>query len=120
MSDIKLDPETHDIFIDTNKMVLTDDKETIEQKIKIKLLFLYKEWFLDVTEGLPYISKIAVKNPELAQIETLIRNTLLSVDNVTEVQELVLEFDAPSRTLTVTGIVLTSEGDITINQGVTL
>jgi len=120
MSDIKLDPETHDVFLDTNKILLTDDKETIEQKIKVKLLFLFKEWFLDVTEGIPYFDKIAVKKPQFSQIESLIRNTLLSVENVTEVQELILDFNASTRVLTITGIVLSSEGELTINEGITL
>lgn len=118
MSDIKLNTTTHDILIDINTPVLTNERDTIDQKVKIELLFLFSEYFLDTTLGVPYIERIAIKNPELAQIEALIRNVILSVNNVISIEKLVIDFDRPARLLTIDCTYTTIYSSINLTQDI--
>lgn len=120
MSDLKLDKETHDLSFEGNRIEFTKNIETIDQKIKVELLFLFGEWFLNTTEGVPYFDKVAVKNPQLSQIEALLRSKILSVEGVTEINSLILDFAAATRVLSISGKVKTTEGEIKINQDVTV
>jgi hypothetical protein len=49
--DLKLDKQTHDLVIEGGDLVFVDGAEDVVQSIKIRLLTLAGEWFLDDTIG---------------------------------------------------------------------
>lgn len=106
MLDILLDSGGDLKVSETGDISLT---ESVRQAIRIRLLWFLGEWRLGPLLGLDYWGTILVKNPNLVKIRQAIRNEILSVDEVTAVNDLQLLYDAMSRTLAVRYEAVTSE-----------
>lgn len=69
MADLKL---YNNNDIDWFNLKLTEDNlESVAQKIKIRLLRYFGEWFLDNTVGVPYFQEILKKGTSKDYIDTL-------------------------------------------------
>lgn len=109
--DIQLDTVTHDIVIASNgDIVMVDQARRVAQQIKVTLLAFLGEWFLDTTFGVPYLEQILVKNPKWSTVNALLRARIIAVPGVQRVTRLDLDFDRPTRTLTVTFDAITPDG----------
>ena len=75
--------------------------DKVAQQIKMTLLTLFGEWFLDITFGIPYLEEILVKNPHMPSVESIFRSAILDVPHVTLLNSFNLEWDRARRTLTV-------------------
>ena len=113
MYDLALNVDSWDLVFHNNDLMLIDNAERIGQQIKITLQFWFKEWFLDTTQGIPYLEHICVKNPNLQHIRQIFRNAIMSVDGVDSVTELTLSENAKDRILSVTYTATTSAGLLT-------
>ena len=111
--DLALNVAAWDLVFHNNDLLLIDNAERIGQQIKITLLFWFEEWFLDTTQGIPYLQNICIKNPNLQHIRQIFRNAILSVPGVDSVSELTLNVDARTRILEVVYTANTSEGLLT-------
>lgn len=87
MKDIKLDLNTHDIEITGRGMSLVEDLEALRQRIKIKLLFFYGEWFLDTSLGLNWFKLAFIKNPNQNFIDNMIMITITDDSEITNLLE---------------------------------
>lgn len=99
--DLALDAKTHDIVVHDSDVIFIDNAERVAQQIKIHLLTLLGEWFLDVTHGVPYLEYILVKNPNFELIRQILKEHILNVDDVSAVNSIVLDYDARQRRLSV-------------------
>lgn len=81
--------------------------DSVAQKIRIRLLWFEGEWRWDTDEGLPYFEGLFVKNPDVDEFESLIREKIFDVDEVTEVREVFVGYDRQRRTATVRYTALT-------------
>src|SRR4051794_9209127 len=86
--DLALNRIDHDLQftqLSTGKVSLLpmEGADRVAQQIKINLLAFLGEWFLDTTFGVPYLESILVKNPRMAVVETIVRNHIHSVPDVT-------------------------------------
>lgn len=97
--DIALGSADHDLLIIDGDLLLIDNQERIAQQIKIHLLTLLGEWFLDTSWGVPYLESILVKNPNLVIIKTIFRNKINNIPGVTKVNKIMLVFDQKGRKL---------------------
>lgn len=113
MYDLALNVDSWDLVFHNNDLMLIDNAERIGQQIKITLQFWFQEWFLDTTQGVPYLEYICVKNPNLQHIRQIFREKIMSVDGVDSVTELTLNVNARERVLTVTYTANTSAGLLT-------
>jgi len=86
--------------------------DKVAQEIKINLLTLFGEWFLDITWGVPYLEEIMVKDPHMPSIETIFRSHILDVPHVTQLTSFNLTWDRARRTLTVNFAAVTDYGII--------
>jgi len=111
--DLALNVDSWDLVFHNNDLMLIDNAERIGQQIKITLQFWFKEWFLDTTQGIPYLEHICVKNPNLQHIRQIFREAIMSVDGVDSVTELTLSVNAKERILSVTYTANTSAGLLT-------
>ena len=89
--DLYIDPATGDIRI----------TDSVEQAIKIRLLWFFSEWRLGPQFGIPYREEILIKNPNKLRIRQLFREAIMSVDEVTNVAKLAADVDPRTRVLTV-------------------
>ena len=111
--DLALNVDNWDLVFHNNDLMIIDNAERIGQQIKITLQFWFKEWFLDTTQGIPYLEHICVKNPNLQHIRQIFRNAIMSVDGVDSVTELTLSVNAKERILSVNYTANTSAGLLT-------
>ena len=91
-----------DLDVTTNDFQLVDGLEAIRQHLQIRYRFFLGEWFLDPTEGIPYIRDVLKKAPNEAQVRALLSEVATSTPGVVSVDQLELDVDGGERTLTVT------------------
>lgn len=106
MLDILLDSGGDYKISDTGDIILT---QSVRQAIRIRLRWFFKEWRLGPSIGLDYLGTILVKNPNLVRIRQIIRDEIMSVEEVTAVNDVRLDVDAHRRQLVVTFEAVTSE-----------
>lgn len=80
---------------------------SVAQKIRIRLLWFEGEWRWDVDEGLPYMSDLFIKNPDVDTFESIVRSKIFEVDEVTDVKEVLIVYDCQTRIATIKYTALT-------------
>jgi uncharacterized membrane protein (Fun14 family) len=116
MKDLCLDTISHDLLISNYDLSLVTDKDYLVQKIKIRLLFIYGEWFLDIEDGLKYYEIIWVKNPNIALIESAIQATILDIEGVINITQFSTSFSNANRELTINATINTIYGTISLEE----
>lgn len=101
MIDLKLDPQTWDLVVETDDLVLVEGDAAIGQGVTFALGVFLGEWFLDESQGLPYFTEILVKNPNLVAVREWFRLTIAESPGITSIETLQLVF-ALNRRLSVT------------------
>lgn len=71
--------------------------ESIVQAVRIRLYWFFQEWRLGPALGFPYFEDVFVKNPNEARIQSLLRDTVMSVKGVTDVMQIRFSLDRPAR-----------------------
>lgn len=107
--DLLLDPSSHDLVLVDGDLVLGAD---VAQAVKIRLLFVRGEWFLNRLQGVPYFEQIFVKNPNLSHVSAIFRKTILDTPGVNELTSFSFDFDNATRVFTLTWAADTDEGEI--------
>ena len=101
MKDLALDKDTHDLIYTGADLSMVDELDQIEQSLKERLLFYRQEWFLDTTSGLPLYDEILVKNPNVPNIENIIKAEIMDTPGAVELLSFKSEFDAQARSYSV-------------------
>ena len=71
--------------------------DSVCQAVRIRLRWFFDEWRLGPQLGFPYFEYVFIKNPNEDKIKSLIRETVMSVDEVTDVTDISYEFDKHTR-----------------------
>ncbi|MCP4600175.1 MAG: hypothetical protein GY847_06510 [Proteobacteria bacterium] len=100
-----------DFTITSNKFVLVDGIEEVKQRLDSNLQFFKGEWFLDQRLGMPYYEEVLGQKPRIAVIQNVFRDGILQTSGVTGTSDPILDFDSPTRTLSV-------EAQVTCESGV--
>lgn len=111
--DIAMNIGTNDLILQDRDLMVIDNAERVAQQIVIQLRFWYGEWFLDTSDGVPYLERVLVKNPNLNHIRQIFREAIEKVPDVKKVNYVDLDFDEVQRGLMVSYQVLTDFGLIT-------
>lgn len=102
-----------DILLDSKGDLLVSPEgdialgNSVAQKIRIRLLWFEGEWKWDVDEGLPYMSDLFIKNPDVDTFEGIVRSKIFEVDEVTDVKEVLVDYDRQTRIATIRYTALT-------------
>lgn len=83
--------------------------ESIVQAVRIRLLWFFQEWRLGPGLGIPYFENILVKNPNEVKVRHLIREAVMSVEGVINVQGVDLAIDKRTRQTIITVVFSTDE-----------
>jgi hypothetical protein len=113
MPDLKLDPLVGDLFVAADgRAALTDDAsgETTAQHVRIRLRMFKGEWFLNKALGIDYIGQVFVKNPNMAAIASIFKNTILGTPGVSSIVTYNQTFNPATRSLLVVTTILTTSG----------
>lgn len=96
-----------DLFLDgDNRIARVSDKERVRQKIRERLQTFLGEWFQDATSGFPWFQEVFVDPVNTAQVESLIKATILETDGVNELKKFEFEFDRKNRIIKVLDFVV--------------
>lgn len=112
MLDIKLDINTHDIIIDDFDLQLCEDDLYLIQKLKIKFLFFYGEWFLDITQGIKYYEEILIKDPNISTIDNMFKLTIMEDGYFSSIIEYQSDFNLQKREFSVSFKAMKNNGEI--------
>lgn len=84
-----------------------DGIESVRQRVRQRLLFQRGEYYLDTSDGVPYVTDILRHHYDEVLSQTVITSAIRSVDGVSDVSDVNLAFNPKTRTLTYTAIVQT-------------
>lgn len=120
MVDISLDLNKNsatynDILITNNDITLTSDANSnganpVLQDILQRLRFYLGEWFLDNTQGIPWIQQILIKNPNISGVEAILMNTIVGTPGVTQLTDFTASFNTAQRIFSVSFKCITTQG----------
>lgn len=83
--------------------------DSVSQKIKIRLKWFEGEWRWNKEEGLPYLESLMIKNPDTDLFEAAVREKIFEVEEVTEVKNVSVTFDAKERVAEISFVAYTDE-----------
>ena len=86
--------------------------ESIRQAIIIRLKWFFQEWRFAPSYGVPYFEDILIKNPNISKIRALIRAEIMSVDGVSDVDEINIKTDNFTRNAVIIFQAQTTDGII--------
>lgn len=98
MIDIALNPISNDLVFEDFDFQLVDDTRQIAQNLAIRLRFFLAEWYLDITQGLPFYEVFFVKAPNEIQIESVLKAEIVNTRGIIELTSFSSNFD-PARRL---------------------
>ena len=101
-----------------NLQILTDEKENIAQRLRIRLRSFKGDWFLDLDDGLPYYNDIFGKNVSLSTIQALLVSKISTTPGIISLLKFEFLMDIELRTLDVDFEVKTSGGTLIINESI--
>lgn len=109
---------TGDLDLSTGQLrIETDPVKNIVGKVRKVLLLAQGEWFLEAAAGTPWVQQIlAQKNPNMRMIQNILVDRIKTVPEVGSVENVTLTFDRPSRTLTFSAQLRTTQGAIPVTQ----
>lgn len=84
-----------DLFVSPDGDIILSD--SIAQKINIQMKWFEGEWRWDEEEGLPYFEELFIKNPDTDSFESMIREKIFEIDEITEVRSVSIIYDEKSR-----------------------
>ncbi len=104
-------PVEGDLRVDAAALAMVEGGDAIAQEIRVRLRWWHGEWFLDTTQGTPYLEQLLGKGVTEPTIRTVLRKEIEQVPGVARVTSLEVSIDRATRYATVDLEVLTTEGD---------
>lgn len=101
MIDIELDPISNDLVFTGFDFRLIDNVGQIMQNLSIRLRFVLAEWFLDITQGIPYFEFFFIKAPNLIQIESILKQEIVTTRGILELISFTSNYESRRRIFSV-------------------
>lgn len=94
---------------------LVNSPEAVAQAVKTRLLLISGEWFLDTTEGTPYLTEILGTNTQTIY-DQAIQERILATPGVLSIDNYSSSLDRAKRQLSVQCTITTAYGAATVQQ----
>jgi hypothetical protein len=107
---------TGDLDQSSGGLKVIDGAQQVLQQIRSNLRTFLGEYFLDTSLGVPYIQTIFAKGTGQGVIEGLLKQQILGVDGVIQINSFTLTLDNKSRLGTLNFSVLTTNGVVTATE----
>ena len=111
----KLDSDRDMVFGNQQADFWRDVPDAPAQAVGTRLRLLSGEWFLDVTEGVPY-QVSALGTGKQGTIEPMFRDAILNTQGVTRITAWSSSFNPDSRTYTLAATIDTVYGAVALNE----
>lgn len=109
MRDLALDIN-NDLAFDGSDLAIIDGAASLVQRVKVALSVHTGEWFLDIRAGVPWLSLVFVRNPNLPVVDSVLRARIASVPEVARIESYQSTYDPARRRLDVTFRVIRIDG----------
>lgn len=116
MIDIALDPITNDLVFSDFDFSLVDEVSQIMQNLAIRLRFILGEWFLDITQGVPYFEFFFIKAPNLIQIESILKQEIVETRGILEIVSFESNYESKRRIFTVRFSARSISGEVLMKE----
>ena len=116
MTDIALDLDTGDIDLVDGSVYLTTGIESVRQSLIQRIRLFRGEWFLDLSEGVPYYEDILKKKPDIYVVDAAFKATILETPGVIELVEYELDYSKVDRTLSLSFKARSDDGIIDFSE----
>lgn len=107
----QLDPVTGDLARVRGRLVRADN---VAQRLRTRLAMFQGEWFLDVSDGTPFLQTILIQNVNLAHVRTALTARVRETEGVTSIQSLDLGADLVRRKLAVSIVAIGPSGQVQV------
>lgn len=111
MKDLLL-AENGDLAIVNNDLAITNDKQSLAQKIKVALKTIEGEYFYNSSIGVPYFSEILGQNNAIDTIRAIMIDYISKIEGVKELTDFNLSLDSRTRVLNMKFTVTDEENNI--------
>jgi len=109
--DLMLDEETHDIvFINGVSPVVSEARQDLAQRLKIRLLTFKGEYFLNLDTGVPYYQSVVGKQRSKAAVDAIFQEQILSEPDALEITQFESSINSATRQYSLTFRVRTDSG----------
>jgi hypothetical protein len=100
----------------TSRVQFKTEREEVAQTIKTRLHLFTEEYFRNITEGTPWFQQIMPKSTSLSTKEGFLKSRILQTPNVIRFLEFSTDYDINSRQFSVSAVVLSTFGQIVIDE----
>jgi hypothetical protein len=100
--DFGLDPLTGDLAIDGTELLIVEGGDAVAQEVQVRLRWWLGGWFLDLSQGVPYLQEILRKGVTEAIVREVLRTQIELVPDVRSIDVLQVEIDRATREAEVT------------------
>jgi hypothetical protein len=105
-----------DYTVGGSAVFLVNSPDAVAQAIKTRLGLWQGEWFVDTTDGTPWLPDVLGKRHQGKNPDAVIKQRILGTQGVTEITDYTSTFDGETRKLSVTAVVNTIYGTVTITE----
>lgn len=116
--DIKIDQTTKKFVLTNGDFTLTKGLDAVGQFVGQRLLTWLGEWFLDITEGVPYREKIFLKNPSVVEVESVLKLMILESPGIIELKTFSFTFDSALRKAHLDFSAQSQDGEVVFSQDI--
>ena len=89
-------------------------QQLVAQRVAVRLATHKGEWILDTSKGLDYQGWAQLRPFPADNVSAIIKAEIEGTPGVTSVEDWSFVFDKPTREVTYTGTIITTEGDIPV------
>lgn len=89
----------HDLHIINGQIARVSNSDAVLQLVKTRLLLMREEWFMDLSAGLPWFSKMMGRNPNPYKIRSYVAKEIILTEEVSELKSLELVYNKEIRKL---------------------
>lgn len=114
--DLKCDKVNGDVEIVNGDLQLVSGAEELQQRLLTRLRWFHGEYPFDTSKGVRYFEDILVKNPNIPNIETLLKTVVAETDGVNKILSFKLEYSPKQRSASVFFEVDTVYGNLSIEN----
>lgn len=110
-------PNVGDLEVSGRDFVLVRGLAAVAQEVEVALRWERGEWFLDISQGVPWFAEILGKGTPISTIRELLIAEILTVPDVSHVRKLDLEVDRVERELSGTAEIVAFGEVATVSIG---
>lgn len=116
MTDIKLNVQTGDLDLTNSALSIVDDTmlEALRQKIQIAILLGKGEWFVNINDGVPYVTDFVVLKNNRNFIDTFMRSYIRQIVGVDNLVSYSSSVDNATRKMAITFTVNSNNNEVLV------